>query len=319
MMTELPTKILPDQWRQLIVEPLSKLDTQSIRITLIVVIDALDECNKEGDIQRVIRLLAVAEAVQMIWLRILITSRPESNIRLDFSHLLRGTYQEFVLHEISQSVVDSDIFIFFDEKFGRPSLTGWPGEQAIKSLVQKASGLFIWAAIAYRFICGDKIFILPIAKKRLQLVLQDNGSITKPEDELDKIYTTVLENSANYDYDEEEKEWVYGMLRKTPGSIVCLFSPLSADSLATLIKISEEDLRQTLEPLHSFLDVPEDLCPVRLHHPAFPDFFLDTKRCTHPQLQVDRSRIHGFLADSCISIMLTSSKKIFVTFVYQVR
>ena len=251
-------KILHDQWKQLVVEALSKLDTQSIRAMLVLVIDALDECDNQGDIQRVIRLLADAGALQTIRLRILITSRPESNIRHGFSNFLRGMYQEFILHEISKSVVDNDIFIFLDQKLERPSLTGWPGEQAIKRLVQKAAGLFIWAATAYRFICGDRNFILPIAKKRLHLILQNNRSITKPEDELDKIYNTVLENSSNYDYNEEEKESVYGMLREILGSIVCLFSPFSADSLATLINFSGEDLIQTLENLHSILDVPGD-------------------------------------------------------------
>ena len=303
-------KILHDQWKQLVVEPLSKLDTESGCVTLILVIDALDECDKHGDIQRVIRLLSGAGALQTIRLRILITSRPESSIRQNFSHFLRGMYKEFILHEISKSVVDSDIFIFLEQKIRQLSPTNWPGEQAIERLVQKAAGLFIWAATAYRYICGDKNFLLPIAKKRLHLILQDNGLITKPEDELDKIYTTVLQNFANHDYNEEEKEWMYGMLREILGSIVCLFSPLSADSLATLINISEEDLRHTLEHLHSILDVPaKQVCPVRLHHPSFRDFFLDTKRCTHRQLQLNRNSIHLSLADSCIRIMIKRLKR----------
>ena len=213
-------------------------------------------------------------------------------------------YQEFILHEISKSVVDSDIFIFLNQKFERPSLTSWPGEQAIECLVQKAAGLFIWAATAYRFICGDRNFILPIAKKRLHLILQNDGLITKPDDVLDKIYTTVLENFANHDYNEEEKECVYGMLREILGSIVCLFSPLSANSLATLINFSGEDLRRTPESLHSILGVPAERdFPVRLHHSSLRDFFLDTKRCTDRQLQVDRNGIHWSFANSCVWIM----------------
>lgn len=96
--------------------------------------------------------------------------------------------------------------------------------------------------------------MLPIARKRLHLILQDNGSITKPEDELDKIYSTVLENSANHDYDEEEKEWVYGMLREILGTIVCLFSPLSADSLATLIKFPSLAQAQTCSSTKMYVE-----------------------------------------------------------------
>ena len=297
-------KILHDQWKQLVIEPLLKLDTKAVRATLVLVIDALDECDKQGDIQRIIQLLGNTEALRRIRLRVLITSRPEIDIRHGFSHVLRGVYQEFILHDISRSEVDDDIFIFLNHKFEHSILRGWPGEQAIKRLVQKAAGLFIWAATAYRFINGDKKFILPIAKRRLHLILQSNSSITKSEDELDKIYITVLKNSANHDYDEEEKESVYGILKKILSSIVLLFSPLSSDSLASLINVPGEDLRQTLEHLHSILDVPEErACPIRLHHPSFRDFFLDSKRCTDQHLWVDKNEAHWTLANACIRIM----------------
>ena len=277
---------------------------------LVLVIDALDECDKQGDIQRVLRLVADVGALQKIRLRILITSRPESNIRHGFLQFLRGMYQEFILHEISRSVVDNDIFVFLKQKFERLPLRDWPEKQAIERLVQKAGGLFIWAATAYRFICGNRTPISLVAQRRLHILLQNKGPITEPESELDKIYTTVLENSANHDYNEEDKESVYEILREILGSLVCLFSPLSVDSLATLINISGEDLRRTLESLHSILEIPaEPDCPVRLHHPSFRDFFLDTKRCTDRQLQVDRNNIHCSLANSCICIMSDALKK----------
>ena len=184
-------KILQDQWKQLVIEPLSKIETEPVRTNLVLVIDALDECDNQSDIQRVIQIFANTGALQTVRIRVLITSRPEIDIRDGFSNFLRGVYQEFILHNISKTVVDNDIFIFLNHKFERSSLTGWPGEQTIKRLVQKSAGLFIWAATAYRFVYGDKRFILPIAKQRLHLILQNNSSIIKPEDELNKIYITV--------------------------------------------------------------------------------------------------------------------------------
>ena len=297
-------KILDDQWKQLVIEPLSKLDTKPVCATLVLVIDALDECDKHDDIQRVIQLLANAGALQTVRLRVLLTSRPETNIRHGFSQFLRGVYQELILHNISKSIVDNDIFTFLNHKFERPLSTGWPGEEDIKRLVQKAAGLFIWAETAYRFVYGDSRFILPIAKQRLHIILQSDRLVTKPEDELNKIYITVLKNFTNHDYDIEEKQKVYGMLRKILGSIVLLFSPLSIDSLASLINFSREDLRQTLDHLHSILEVPKERAyPIRVHHPSFRDFFLDRNRCTDRQLQVDGNKTHWALANSCIRIM----------------
>ena len=51
---KIANKIPHDQWKQLVVEPLSKRDPQSIGATLVLVIDALDECDKQGDIQRIL-------------------------------------------------------------------------------------------------------------------------------------------------------------------------------------------------------------------------------------------------------------------------
>ncbi len=98
---EIANKIPHDQWKQLVIEPLSKLDFQSIGATLVLVIDALDECDKQGDIQRVLQLVADIGVLKRIRLRILATSRPESYIRHGFSNFLCGMYQEFILHEIS--------------------------------------------------------------------------------------------------------------------------------------------------------------------------------------------------------------------------
>ena len=299
-------KILHDQWKQLVIEPMSKLKITPARRNLVLVVDALDECGKEGDIRRVLQLLANAGALRTVRLRVLITSRPETDIRHGFSQFLQGVYQESILHNISKSAVDDDILVFLNHKFKRTLPTDWPGEQAVKLLIQKTAGVFIWAATAYRFIHEGG----PFREQRLYLILQGDANTTEPEDELNKIYITVLKNSVRPNYNEQEKENFYKMLKGILGSIVLLFSSLSADSLASLINFPGGNLRPMLEYLHSVLDVPEGrACPIRIHHPSFRDFFLDTKRCTDRQLQVDENRIHWALANSCIRIMSDKLKK----------
>ena len=299
-------KILHDQWKQLIIEPISKLDIKPVPATLVLVIDALDECDKQGDIRRVLQLLANAGTLQTVRLRVLITSRPEKDIRHGFSQVLRGIYQESILHDISKSTVNNDIYIFLNHKFERTLPNDWPGEEAIEHLVQKAAGLFIWAATAYRFLYEGS----PFHEQRLHLILQGNANTTEPEAELNKIYITVLNNSLRPNYSEQEKNDFYKMLRGILGSIVLLFSPLSADSLASLINFPGKNLRPMLDHLHSILDIPIGQAgPIRLHHPSFRDFFLDTKRCTDRQLQVDGNEIHWALANSCIRIMSDKLKK----------
>ena len=188
---------LHDQWEQLIIKPLSKLNAEAGRPRLVLVIDALDECNRD-DISRVVKLLDDARVLQTVLLRIFVTRRPDIDPLHHFWEA-RETYQDCILHDISRSVVDRDIFIFLDHQFKtiarilRP--TEWPVQsrkQVIESLVRKAAGLFIWAATACRFISKINPF-LPDTK--LRLILEDGASGAKyPDNELGKIYIKVLTN-----------------------------------------------------------------------------------------------------------------------------
>ena len=99
-------------------------------------------------------------------------------------------------------------------------------------------------------------------------------------------------------------------LKEILGSIVTLLSPLSADSLTTLLHMPEHRVNQTLQDLYAILDIPEDrTCPLRLHHPSFRDFLLDKDRCKDPHFWVDERQAHQTLADSCIRLMSSSLKQ----------
>jgi hypothetical protein len=182
-----------------------------------------------------------------------------------------------------------------------------PSEQVIEQLVRKASGLFIWAATACRFIREGKIF----SKKRLATILESSSTtITAPEKRLNEVYITILRHSISLDYTDEEKEDLYSMLRHILGSLVVLFSPLSAHSLSRILQVKKQDIEQTLEDLHAILDIPEDQTrTLRLHHPSFHDFLLDKDRCRDLDFQVDEEEAHQTLATSCIQLMSTSLRQ----------
>jgi len=303
---------LYDQWRQLVLGPLSKLTDDSCAASYVLVIDALDECDDEHDIRVVLLLLAEVRALTTVRLRVFLTSRPEIPIRHGFYQMPDTQHQDFVLHNISPSIVDRDISTFLEYNLHiigqEHSLdANWPGEQVIKRLAQSVSGLFIWAATACRFVREGKRF----AVKRLDTILKGSSSaVIAPEKHLDEIYTTVLKHFISSDYTDEEKEESYSMLRQILGSIAILFSPLSAYSLSRLLCVTKEDIDQTLEDLHSILDVPKDQTrPLRLHHPSFRDFLLDENRCKDSNFWVDEKQTHRMLADSCIQLMSKSLKE----------
>jgi hypothetical protein len=144
----------------------------------------------------------------------------------------------------------------------------------------------------------------------LSSVLQSNGSITEPEKHLNEIYITVLRHSIPTEFSDKEKEEFYSKLRNMLGSIVVLLSPLSIYSLSTLLRISEEDIDETLEDLHAILDIPKDqIRPLYLHHPSFRDFLLDKDRCSDPKFWVDERQAHQTVVDDCIWLMSKSLKQ----------
>ena len=73
---------LEHQWRRLILEPLSRANKDSVASPLVIVIDALDECNNNDDIQLILQLFPAAMSLQNARLRIFIASRPEVSIRI---------------------------------------------------------------------------------------------------------------------------------------------------------------------------------------------------------------------------------------------
>jgi hypothetical protein len=308
--TDIASLSLQDQWRQLIFRPLSKLDGISTPSLFMLIVDALDECDDETHIRTILQLLAEARTLKKVRLRVLITSRPEIPIRQGMYLIPQAEHQDFVLQNIAPAITNHDIFVFL--KYNLRLIgqewsheAGWPGEQAIRQLVVKASGLFIWAATACRFI-REGLF----AEERLRILLEGGTSTATPEEHLNEIYITVLQNSIQPGYIEQEQKRWYSMLRDILGSIVVLFSPLSIESLSTLLLIAKQRTERILKDLHAILDIPKDqthsLC---LHHPSFRDFLLIKDRCSDPNFWVDKKQAHRKLAESCMRLMSTSLKQ----------
>lgn len=182
---------LRDQWQQLVLRPLSKLSENGGTSSYVLVVDALDECDNDDNIRIIIHLLAEARSLKMVRLRVFLTSRPEIPIRYGFGQMLDAEHMDFILHNISPSIIDHDISVFFKYNLKligeENSLDAcWPDEEVIKSLVLKAGGLFIWAATACRFIREGSF-----ANERLQTILR--GATSSLNDHVHEICTTSFQ------------------------------------------------------------------------------------------------------------------------------
>jgi hypothetical protein len=233
-----------------------------------------------------------------------LTSRPEIPIRHGICAIPQAEHQDFILHSIQPTIVNHDIYLFLEYKLGIIGQEwtlgpNWPGEEVLTQLVLYASGLFIWAATACRFIREGRRF----ARKRVDTLLKGSSSaITAPEKHLNKIYLAVLKHSISPDYSEEEKGEAYDILKHTLGSIIVLFSPLSASLLSKLLHLPKKEVNQTFKDLYTILHISEDLTrPLRLHHPLFHDFFLNKDR--YKEFWVNKKEAHQNLAAKCIQLM----------------
>lgn len=300
-----------DQWDQLIIDPLSKLDIDSGPSVVVLVLDALNECDNERDIRTKLRLLATTRALRNIRLRIFVTSRPEIPICCSFQQIPQAERQDFAFHDIAPTLVDRDFALFFEENFTnireeRGFPTDWPGRRVISRLVEISCGLFIWASTACRYIREGKQF----AKKRIAKLMNGYRSDAGPEKQLDEIYVTVLKDSIRQDYDDEKKKELYESLREVLGSIITLLSPLSMKSLAILLDIEVELVHETLADMRTIFNIPsQNKRPVRLHHSTLRDFLLDKARCRNLDFWIDEKEAFKTLGESCVRLMSRMLKK----------
>ena len=307
---DISQRSLGEHWKVLVFQPLLQLGLESPPLQpIILAIDALDECEDEHEARLILRLFSQARDLnaQGVRMRIFVTSRPETPIRLGFKKDISASdHQDFILHHISQPIIEHDITVFLRHELenirtdceGSSAPQGWPGEAKVELLCKKACGLFIYASTACRFI-GDRSWD---PEENLSLILQDDYVGQSPTGDLDDMYTKVLMRSITPGSRDQQKQ--SAQFRQIVGSIVVLFDSLPVGSLCRLLGIQEKDARPRLHGLHSVLDVPtgqEGL--IRLIHPSFCDFLLNKDRCSDLRFWVAEEAAHKDLFVSCLRLL----------------
>lgn len=295
---------LRSQWKELILGPLTKLAAhQTLGLTLVV--DALDECDHEQDIKTILQLFVEAKDVTTLDLKIFVTSRPETPIRIGFRDMPEIIYQDLALHHISRSIVEKDISVYLRYELekvrkDRDLPSQWPGEENIKLLIQKSDCIFIYVATACLFVRDQDWH----PDEQLSIILQDDTIGDSPTAKLDSMYTQVLKHSVFKNKEGKERAKLSVRFKKIAGSIVVLFNVLPAEGLAILLSMSKEQVGVALSSLHSVLNIPENEDdPIRLLHPSFRDFLLDGQRCRDVDVKIEQEAVHENLTESCLRLL----------------
>ncbi|KAL6790855.1 hypothetical protein J3E68DRAFT_443102 [Trichoderma sp. SZMC 28012] len=305
------TKSASDQFQRLIIGPLSTIPKDSGQVSpIIIVVDALDECDREKDIELLIWLFSRSSQPVFPKLKFFLTSRPELPLRLGFKKV-EGTYKDLILHEVPASIIENDMLRFFEHElfnirndYNLSRLDdlklpeSWPGSSNLDTLVKRAVPLFIFASTTCRFIAdlkhGDP-------RRQLQRVLQYEAKA--PGSRLDATYLPVLDQQLD-GLSNSEKAEVAQEFRAIVGTIIILANPLSITALSRMLDISKETISNRLEMLHSVLDIPSSLTmPVRMLHLSFRDFLLDPEKRGKTPLWVEERQAHATMADHCLRIL----------------
>lgn len=308
---------MKDQFKYLILQPLEKLyDSLRNPPKILIVVDALDECDQEEDVKLIIYLLSQAKSLESVHLKFFVTSRPDLPIRLGFGDI-NGKYNDLILHEIPTAIIERDISVFlkyelskFRNDYNRSNPQdrqlppNWPGDTNVKSLVEMASPLFIFAATICLFIKSRRF----PPEHQLTKILESGTKSQKSK--LDATYLPVL-NQLLVGLDTSQQRDLIAEFRETVGSIIILANPLSVASLSRLLGISKTKVDCTLDHLHSVLSIPSNSdAPVRLLHLSFRDFLLDSEKRDKPNeypFWIDEKEAHKKLAVQCLKCLYSNN------------
>jgi hypothetical protein len=309
-----PTPVFPRKGLGLQVlkmfSPLMALVPDSTRI--VIVIDALDECNKNDNSREggeLIPLLMRTLRAASQRASLLITSRVEDSIRTMFDEITNGNPEQRVLrlHDIDESVVRGDLDRYFRYHLRRMALRDrtlcadeWPGDTVFEELLTRAGVLFVYAATVVRFL-ENRDFSPSMLLRRVL----DRNSPSAPAAYrlLDLLYAHVLATAASVDGDigPLEKDLVV-RVRCLIGTIVCLQQPLNSKDIVALMNLDQYETQRTLAQLSAVL-IFEDNEPVRIFHPSFPDFLVDPLRCLDERFRLHLPEQHLEMAFRCLAIM----------------
>jgi hypothetical protein len=209
------------------------------------------------------------------------------------------------LHDLDGNVVRSDIRTYLTRSFAgiatsRPALPllDWPSEGDIDVLVNLADVLFVFAASVVRFVGTPR----QNPRARLEVMLaRREGSYASPFHFLDQLYLQVLRTSVCSEQQEDE-ELLSATLRCVVGSIVAAQHPLSIAVHALLLDADRDDVHLMIESLSALLLHTRDE-PIRIFHPSFSDFIVNSQRCDDARFLVLLDEHHLRLAHGCLVLL----------------
>ncbi|KAB5592631.1 Vegetative incompatibility protein HET-E-1 [Ceratobasidium theobromae] len=278
------------QFERLLKEPLEAVEGK-LANNLVVVIDALDECEDTRAVSQILDVLF--RYVGNLPIKFFVTSRPEAAIREKMLSAEGASRSIFHLHDIERSFVREDIELYLREELEFMS----PSPSDVKKLAALADNLFIYAATAIRYILPENKSVDP--RKRLANILAAGSMPQKIFSHIDRLYSTVLSTALDDEELElEDKEAIQLVL----WTAVCAREPISLQTLTALSGVANEGRTLVaLQPLRSVLHVSEQTGLISTLHASFSDYMFTPDRSK--RFYCDESAHGQLIARRCLEVM----------------
>ena len=243
---------------------------------IVLIVDALDACGSEADRKILLQALSKGFSDLPASIRIMVLSRPE----LDIQHV--HDVFEFIRYRLEEIRIKGG-------RFG----DHWPGDDKIRSLANRAGGLFIWASTACLYI-GEGY----APEQRLSELInkQPEEDSFGPIAKLDSLYETGL-RSAGWWNDRSFRT----DCRKILGVILCARVFLPCSVIDDLLALPEDmSSSKSVSRLRCALHVSERN-QIPILHPSFHDYL--SQRCEDQPWFINLERHHKELALCCVNLL----------------
>ncbi|CAE6363553.1 unnamed protein product, partial [Rhizoctonia solani] len=296
---DLLKRSMEDQLEHLIIRPLVQVQ-ETLAESLVIVIDALDECEDYDGTGRILEVLLANTKTAYLPVKFILTSRPEPEIT-DHMEKQKGkrAKDRLILHELDIGLVREDIKKYLTMAL-EPIL---PTNAEVNALMERAGTLFIYAATIVRYISHNNFQSDP--RRRLENIINvpntPGSAHNRAIDELyDGILTLALDKSKR---NQQQEEVILDIL----GIVVYSREQLTVDNISTLLEFDNTyRLHEALRPLSSVLHVNQQNKLVTILHASFSDCLTDSSRSKY---FCDPQKYHSQLARRCFKLIETTPRK----------
>ncbi|TFK31931.1 hypothetical protein BDQ12DRAFT_671495, partial [Crucibulum laeve] len=297
-------KALHYQLDELLIKPIKATELELSKI--IIIIDALDECDdKELMSQFIEALYTICKACNVqLPFRLFLTSRVEQHIQEKFNRLIKQLVVKYLSLEYFDATEDIELYLkselssLHERKYivMRHIPRPWPSEEQLERLSGNAAGSFIIASTLVKFIETEKDHPDDNLKEALDMT-----------DGLDPVYHQVISKAVQENKTLQNKE--LHILDRVLAVIGLAKEPLSVTTISVLLERKSYQIVYILLGLQAVLLIPEkdDDEPVRLFHTSLRDYLCSEQRSA--QFYINMKQSHAMLAIRCLQLIVEYSRK----------